>query len=215
MKRIRDQLRMNGAQTLSTTELLALALFQGEEKDALLQAHTLLERYGVKGLRTVPLDVLSQEGGLSSTQVEWVQVVCELAQRFAKGDPGDPVQIISPYDAIEVLQPLLAHLDHEEFRVLVLDSRNHVLANILLYTGTVNETSLRAPEIFRQAIVRNCPGILLAHNHPSNDPTPSPDDLETTKKLLDAARLLDIDLIDHIIIGGENGVSLKEVLLWE
>ncbi len=125
------------------------------------------------------------------------------------------MQIGSPYDAIRLLQPLLAHLDHEEFRVLVLDSRNHVLANILLYTGTVNETSLRAPEIFRQAILRNCPGILLAHNHPSNDPTPSLEDIETTQKLLEAARLLDIDLIDHIIIGGEKGVSLKEVLPWK
>lgn len=215
MGRVRDQLRRDGAQTLSTAELLALILFPGRKKDAFQQAHTLLENYGIRGLRTIAFDGLCADVELSPAQVERLHVICELTQRFAKGDPGERVRIVSAFDAVRLVRPMLAHLDHEEFRVLVLDERNHVVANTLLYMGTVNETSLRASEVFRQAIVRNCPKVLLAHNHPSDDTTPSPEDIETTKHLVGAALLLNIDLLDHIIIGSATYVSMRERIGWE
>jgi len=102
----------------------------------------------------------------------------------------------------------MSHLDHEEFRALVLDTKNRVVANTPLYRGTVNNSVLRASEVFRQAVVRNCPGILVAHNHPSSDPSSSPEDIEVTRQLVEAGKVLDIDLLDHIIVGNPRFTSL-------
>ena len=84
-----------------------------------------------------------------------------------------------------------------------------------LYQGTANSSVLRASEVFRPAVIRNCPGLILCHNHPSGDPTPSIEDIETTKQLVEAGRILDIELVDHIIIGHQRFVSLKEHLKWK
>ncbi len=109
----------------------------------------------------------------------------------------------------------MSFLDHEELRVLCLDTKNHVVANIRLYQGTINSSVLRAAEIFRPAVTRNCPGILICHNHPSGDPTPSLEDEQVTRQLVEVAKPLDIDLIDQVIIGSNpRFVSLKERLRW-
>ena len=109
----------------------------------------------------------------------------------------------------------LAYLDTEQTRILLLDARGQVVEKASLYQGTAISSVLRAAEIFRPAIIRNCPGLILCHNHPSGDPTPSPDDLETTRRLVEAGRILDIELVDHIIIGHQRFVSLRELLKWE
>src|SRR5436309_10316604 len=109
----------------------------------------------------------------------------------------------------------MTYLDHEQMRILILDTKNQVIDNISRYQGTVNSSVLRAAEIFRPAIIRNCPGLILCHNHPSGDPTPSPEDIEATKHLVAAGRILDIELVDHIIIGHQRFVSLKEHLRWQ
>jgi len=108
----------------------------------------------------------------------------------------------------------MMHLDHEEMHVLILDTKNQVIEKIRSYKGTVNSSVLRVAEIFRPAIIRNCPGVIVSHNHPSGDPTPSPEDIEVTHQLVSAGRLLDIELLDHIIIGNPRYVSLKERLKW-
>jgi DNA repair protein RadC len=108
----------------------------------------------------------------------------------------------------------MAHLDHEQMRILVLDSKNQVVENINRYRGTVNSSVLRAAEVFRSAVIRNCPGVIVCHNHPSGDPTPSPEDLAVTEQLVAAGRVLDIELVDHLIIGQQRFVSLKERLRW-
>jgi DNA repair protein RadC len=214
MKRLQEQLQMYGAKTLSTTELIALVLSSASAQgDPLATASKLLDTFGVGGLKNIDENQLAS-AGLTKARARLFKVVCELAVRLSLSDPGDHQQIVSPNDAAALLQPFMAHLDHEELRVLVLDTKNRVVANILLYQGTVNSSVLRASEIFRQAVVRNCPGIIVAHNHPSSDPTPSPEDIEVTKQLLEAGRLLDIELLDHIIIGNPRFTSLKERMLW-
>ena len=214
MKRLREQLQMYGAKTLSTAELIALVLSSASvQGDPLGMASKLLETYGVGGLKNIDENQLAS-AGLTKARARLFKVVCELAERLSLSDPGEHQQIVSPNDAAALLQPFMAHLDHEELRVLVLDTKNRVVANIQLYQGTVNSSVLRASEIFRQAIVRNCPGIIVAHNHPSSDPTPSPEDIEVTKQLLEAGRLLDIELLDHIIIGNPRFTSLKERMMW-
>lgn len=99
-------------------------------------------------------------------------------------------------------------------RVLTLDSKNKVVENISLYRGTVNSSVLRIAEIFRPAILRNCPSILVCHNHPSGDPAPSPDDIETTRQMIQASKVLEIEVVDHLIIGNHKYVSLREELHW-
>ena len=99
--------------------------------------------------------------------------------------------------------------------MLCLDTKNHVIAQHTVYQGTVNASVVRAAEVFRPAVIRKCPGLILCHNHPSGDPTPSPEDIKATKQLLAAGRILDIELVDHIIIGHQRFVSLKEHLRWK
>ena len=99
-------------------------------------------------------------------------------------------------------------------RILVLDTKNRVVDNISRYQGTVNSSVLRAAEIYRPAVIRNCPAVLICHNHPSGDPTPSPEDIQVTEQLVEAGRYLDIELLDHLVIGNHRFVSLKERLKW-
>ena len=99
-------------------------------------------------------------------------------------------------------------------RILVLDSKNQVVENIDRYSGTVNSSVLRAAEIYRPAITRNCPAVLVCHNHPSGDPTPSPEDIAVTEQLVQAGKVLDIELVDHLVIGNHKYVSLKEQMRW-
>ena len=214
MKRLREQLQMYGAKTLSTAELIALVLSSvSAQGDPIAMASKLLDTYGVGGLKNIDENELAS-AGLTRAKARLIKVVCELAVRLSLSDPGEHKQIVTPNDAAALLQPFMAHLDHEEFRVLVLDTKNCVVANVLLYRGTVNNSVLRVSEVFRQAVVRNCPGIIVAHNHPSSDPSGSPEDIEVTTQLVAAGKVLDINLIDHIIIGNPRYTSLKEQMGW-
>jgi len=118
-------------------------------------------------------------------------------------------KIQSPQEAMQVLMPLLGEELQEVFVEILLDTRLHVLSVEELYRGTVNQVAMRVAEVFRPAIVANAPNILLAHNHPSGDPSPSPEDLAITREVVQAGRLLHIHVLDHLIIGGDRFVSLR------
>lgn len=124
--------------------------------------------------------------------------------------PTERPGIHSPKDAYDVLQAFMGPLDHEELWVVCLDTRNRVMSLTRLYQGSVNQSQVRIGEVFRQAITDNSPSIVVAHNHPSGDPTPSPDDVAVTRAVVQAGKLLDIDVLDHIIVARERYVSLKE-----
>ncbi len=124
--------------------------------------------------------------------------------------PTNRPTIHSPTDAYDILLPFLGPLDHEELWVMALDTRNRVLSLTKLYQGSVNSSQVRVGEVFRQAILENAPAIILAHNHPSGDATPSPDDVTVTRAVAQAGKLLDIELLDHLVIGAGRFVSLKD-----
>jgi DNA repair protein RadC len=124
--------------------------------------------------------------------------------------PTERPSVQSPADCFEVLNPFLGFLDHEELWVVDLDTRNRIMNLVKLYQGSVNSSQVRISEIFRQAIVDNSPALILAHNHPSGDPSPSPDDVAVTRSAFQAGKLLDIDVLDHLVIGRGRYVSLKE-----
>ena len=138
----------------------------------------------------------------------------ELAARyqvaFQPQRPADMPSINCPQDVHNLLGPEMSVLAQEQLRVLLLDTRNHVLGQRTVYQGNVNSSVIRPAEVFRHPVIESAPSIIIAHNHPSGDPTPSPEDVSITRELVQAGKLLGIDLLDHIVIGGDRWVSLKE-----
>jgi DNA repair protein RadC len=124
--------------------------------------------------------------------------------------PTERPTIHSPADAYAILKPFIGALDHEELWVMNLDTRNRVMNLVKLYQGSVNMSQVRVAEVFRQAIIDTAPSIVLGHNHPSSDCTPSPDDIAVTRAIVSAGKLLDIDCLDHLVVSVSGFTSLKE-----
>jgi DNA repair protein RadC len=149
--------------------------------------------------------------GLGAAGAARLKAALELGRRMLLDVPEDRLVVRSVTDAASLLIPEMAHLEQEHFRVLYLDTRNRLLDSETLYVGSLNATHIRVGEVFRGAIKRNCAAIIVAHNHPSTDPSPSPDDLEVTRQLIAAGDLVGIDVLDHLIVGGhQRFVSLRE-----
>ena len=136
-----------------------------------------------------------------------IKAAFELGRRLLVERPMDRCQIRSPADAANLLMGEMGLLEQEELRTILLDTKNRVIAIPIIYVGSVNTTMIRVSELFREAIRRNCPALIIAHNHPSSDPSPSPEDLVVTRQAVEAGKLLDIDVLDHLIIGpdGKDG----------
>ncbi len=124
--------------------------------------------------------------------------------------PEDLPVISCPEDVRRLLGPEMAPLAQEQLRVLLLDTKNHVVGQRVIYQGNVSSAIVRNAEVFRPAVIEAVPAIIVSHNHPSQDPTPSPEDAALTREMVQAGKLLDIELLDHVVIGGERFVSLKE-----
>jgi len=119
-------------------------------------------------------------------------------------------QMTSPADAARLLVPEMSLLESEQMRVLLLNTKNRLIATVTLYNGTVSACQVRVGEIFREAVRHNATSLILVHNHPSDDPTPSPEDVAITREIVQAGRLLDIDVLDHLVVGGDAYTSLRE-----
>ena len=215
-ERPRERLRNYGPQALSNAELLAIILRTGTTRDNVLElAGKILAKYaGLAGLMRIEFSELCSEYGLGEAKTSQLKAALEIGRRLGMMQPDEKYQIKSPADAANLVMMEMTYLDHEQMRILILDTKNQVVANISRYQGTVNSSVLRAAEIFRPAITRNCPGVIICHNHPSGDPTPSPEDISVTEQLVQAGKVLDIELVDHLVIGNHRFVSLKERLRW-
>ncbi len=134
----------------------------------------------------------------------------ELGRRASSLAPEDRVVISSPRDIANLFMAEMSLLEREELRVLLLNTKNQVLGVEKLYSGSVNSALVRPAEVFTAAVRRTCPAVVVVHNHPSGDPTPSPEDVSMTKRLVEAGELLDIELLDHVVIGEQRFVSMKE-----
>jgi DNA repair protein RadC len=133
-----------------------------------------------------------------------------LGRRLLVTSPDARPQITSPTDAANLLMLEMGHLEQEHLRTVLLDTKNRVLETPTVYIGNVNASIIRAAEIFKNAIRANAAALIVAHNHPSGDPTPSPEDVQVTRSLVEAGKLLGIEVLDHIIIGRNQFISLKE-----
>jgi DNA repair protein RadC len=216
-ERPRERLQHFGPQALSLAELLAIALRTGTRGDNALElANKLLAKYGgLPGLVRADFRELCAEHGMGEAKAAQVKAALEIGRRLALVQADTRYKISTPADAANLVMLDLAYLDTEQTRILLLDAKSQLVEKASLYQGTANSSVLRAAEIFRPAIIRNCPGLILCHNHPCGDPAPSPDDIETTGRLVEAGRILDIELVDHLIIGHQRFVSLKELMKWE
>src|SRR5258708_5874239 len=216
-ERPRERLQHFGPQALSVAELLAIILRTGTRGDNALElANKLLAKYGgLPGLVRADHRELCAEHGIGEAKAAQVKAALEIGRRLALVQADTRYKIRTPADAANLVMLDLAYLDTEQMRILLLDAKGQLVEKVSLYQGTANSSVLRASEVFRPAIIRNCPGLILCHNHPSGDPAPSPEDIATTRQLVEAGPIPDLDRVDHIIIGHQRFASLKEHLRWE
>lgn len=146
---------------------------------------------------------------LDSTMAKISELHAELNAQLYR-NPTERPAIHSPGEALKLIDPFLGCLDHEELWTINLDTRNRVMSLVKLYMGSVNSSQVRISEVFRQAIIENSPAIIVCHNHPSGDTSPSPEDVNLTRAMIQAGKLLGIDVLDHIIIAYGRFTSLKE-----
>jgi DNA repair protein RadC len=198
-----------GPDAADDLDLLAAVL--GTGTTARRSARRLLDRFG--GLADVahadPVELTV--AGLSSLSARRLGVVLEIGRRVARVTESDTWRITTPSDVAEPLVDGMGSLEREELRVLLLDTKNVVVAERTVYRGNLAGSSVRVGEVYRDAVRRCAAAIVVAHNHPSGDPSPSGEDLRITAELAEAGRLLDIELLDHVIIGRGRWTSLRAI----
>lgn len=211
-ERPRERLEHYGANALSAAELLAIVLRSGTRGESVLRlADRLLSTHGdLAGLARASFDELQTTNGVGVAKAAQIKAALELGKRLLVTAPQERPQVKSPADAANLVMVEMGLLEQEHLRVLLLDTRNRVLKVHPVYKGSLNTSAVRVGEIFREAIRSNAAALIVVHNHPSGDPTPSPEDVSITRNIVEAGRLLNVDVLDHLIIGQQRFVSLKE-----
>ncbi|MEF3272852.1 MAG: DNA repair protein RadC [Chloroflexus sp.] len=208
----RERLARLGAGALSDAELLAIVLRVGVSgADVLQLAHYLLNDYGGwTGLQWADYNDLCQRNGIGASKAASIKATLEIGRRLARSGIDERYPIRSPSDVAALLIVEMAHLDQEHLRTVLLDTKHRVQQINTVYIGSLNSATIRIGEVFKDAVRRNSAAIIVVHNHPSGEATPSPEDIQVTRQLVAAGRLLDIEVLDHLIIGRGQYVSLRE-----
>jgi DNA repair protein RadC len=211
-ERPRERLAKLGPQALSTAELLAILLRVGVMGENAVQVgQRLLQSLGgLAGLQRASYEEVCSQHGVGPAKAAQIKAAIELGRRLVVEAPEERPTIHSPADAAALLQYEMSALEQEELRVILLDTRNRVMDITSVYRGSLNSSQVRVGELFKAAIRRNCAALVVVHNHPSGDPAPSPDDIAITRAIVQAGKLLDVDVLDHLVIGRGRYVSLKE-----
>ncbi|MGH7568248.1 MAG: RadC family protein [Gemmatimonadales bacterium] len=211
--RPRERLWAMGPAALTGQELVAILLGTGARgRDALAVAGEVLAPVegSLRRLASRPLAELALVAGVGRGKAARVLAALELGRRVAVETEPPPERIRGPGDVQRFYAPRLRDLAVEEFHVLALGSQSQILGDLLITRGILNSSLVHPREVFRAAIAEAAAGIIVVHNHPSGDPTPSADDRDVTRQLVDAGRLLDVPVYDHVIVGGERYVSFAE-----
>ena len=210
--RPRERLARLGPGALSGPELLAILLGGGTVDENAVQVGSRLLRDlgGLVGLHQAGFDTLLAQRGLGPARACQLLAAIELGRRIATPGAQTTLTITCPADAADLVRLEMSAFEQEHLRVIFLNTRNRVLGWEDVYRGTLNSVPTRIGEIFKQAIRKNAAGVILCHNHPSQDPTPSPDDVALTREVVRAGELLQIQVLDHLIIALGRFVSLKE-----
>jgi DNA repair protein RadC len=210
--RPREKLRTHGAAALGDNELLALVLGSGSRRgDALSVANAVLAAHGgLPGLRHCTVDELVRVGGIGHARAAQIVAALELGRRSLAGAPGERFQIRQPSEAASYLLPRFGSRALEQFGIVLLDARHRVLRTAVLALGTQNSCAVEPRDVFREAAIGGAAAIVVFHTHPSGDPSPSPDDVDLTRRLVAAGVLMGIDVVDHLILGDSRYWSLRE-----
>ncbi len=204
-ERPRERLAEYGPSALNEAELLAIILRVGVAgESAVMVGQRLLHAFdGLMGLHRASYEEVCQQHGLGKAKAAQIKAAIEIGNRLAKQKilEHQEVSFHSPEEVANFVQYEMAALDQEQLRVILLDTRNRFQKMITLYTGSLNSSTVRIGELFKEAIRMNAASIILIHNHPSGDPSPSPEDINLTRAAVQAGKLLDIEVLDHIIIG--------------
>lgn len=210
--RPRERLARLGPQALSNAELLAILLRVGVPGENAVQVgQRLLHNFGnLNGLHRADFEEVCKERGVGPAKAAQIKAAIELGRRMSHEALEERPAIHSPADAAALVQYEMSALEQEELRVLLLDTRNRVFDIAGVYRGSLNSSQVRVGELFKVAIRRSAAAVLVVHNHPSGDPAPSPDDVAITRAIVQAGKLLDIEVLDHLVIGHGRFVSLKE-----
>jgi len=210
--RPRERLAELGASVLSNAELIAILLRVGVQGENAVQMgqRLLKDLGGLHGLHRASFAEVCSQHGLGAAKAAQIKAAIELGRRLRTDEPDERASVNSPGDAAELVRYEMGALEQEHLRVILLDTRNRVLSIEKVYVGSLNSSTVRVGELFRAAIQRSAASIILVHNHPSGDPTPSPEDVALTRSVVQSGKLLDIDVLDHLIIGLNRWISLKE-----
>lgn len=210
-QRPRERLEKQGAAVLNDSELLAILLRVGMKgASAVTIGQRLLYLFeGLDGLQRASFSELCNVDGVGPAKAAQIKAAIELGRRLARPTVEDHPLITSPQDVAELVQYKMARLEQEELWVLLLDSRNHHMRTDMLYRGSLNASTVRPAEIYKAGIRHNAAALIIVHNHPSGDPSPSPEDIQLTRMLIEAGQMLELPILDHIIIGTRGFASIK------
>lgn len=210
-QRPRERLIREGSRALSEAELLAIILRTGHaNKSAVELATDVLSFFsGIKNLVQANVEELSGIKGIGPAKAAQLKAALEIGSRLASATDGARPSIKGPEDAAQMVMEEMRHLDREHFCALLLNTKHQVVARETISVGTLNSSLVHPRELFRAAIKRSAAALILVHNHPSGDPTPSREDIEVTRRLLEAGGIVGIEVLDHLIIGDNKYTSLK------
>jgi DNA repair protein RadC len=210
-ERPRERLLHQGADRLTVQELLAIILRTGVPGcDVVEMSRRLVSKYGLHGLARASTQELCREPGLGPARVAQLKAALELGRRL-QTEPADEHPLIQcPQDVANLYMLEMQALEQEQLRVLLLDTKHRLQDTLTVYVGSLNSSPVRVGELFREAVRANCAAVVVVHNHPSGDPTPSREDVAITRQMVDAGKLLNVGVLDHIVLGHGRYVSLLD-----
>jgi DNA repair protein RadC len=209
MRPVQRRIGLAGIEELGDAQLLAILLGTAGA-EAIGRARSAIDAAGgLPALARSEPQRLAGMAGIGALRAARLAAAFEIGRRAVACRSAPPWRVRTPADVGERLVSAMQHLEREELRVLLLNTRNVVTSAVTVYAGNLAGSSVRVGEVYRDAVRRLAAGIVVVHNHPSGDPSPSADDLRITRELADAGRLLDIDLLDHVIVAAEGWVSLR------
>lgn len=211
-ERPREKLLRYGAECLSNAELLAIILRTGTSKENILNlsSRILVETGGLNGLLTCNGEDFLSLKGIGAAKAAQLLAIAEISKRFKSFRSGEQYKITQPKDAANLLMETMRYLKQEHLSVIMLNTKNIVISVKDVSVGSLNSSIVHPREVFCEAVKKSSASIIISHNHPSGDPTPSSEDVALTHRIKECGKLLGIELLDHIIIGDGSYTSLKE-----
>lgn len=210
-ERPRERLVQFGADHLSNQELLAILVGSGTKNSSVLDISTKLLNHfeTLANMKNATFEELQAIKGIGRVKALYLLAVFEIGKRAHLPNTLSRTVVRQPKDAADYLMPEMTHLLQEHFVVLFLNVKNEIINKQTIFIGSLNASIVHPREIFREAVKKSAASIICAHNHPSGNPTPSPEDIEVTKRIAEAGLIIGIDLLDHIIIGDHIHISMK------